>query len=101
MKYLKIFILSILLFSTFSFLSIFDDLAQSLYRNNAPNLSLGYPLTYYKLFFVEHTDFNYEWNRNFIVDYLFALVLSIGIYYLNEYLKKINKNEFKKLWKKH
>ena len=92
MNYLKIFILSILLFSTFSFLSIFDDLAQSLYRNNTPNLILGFPLTYYKLFFVEHPDFNYGWNRNFIWDYLFALIISFGIYYLNESLKKINRN---------
>lgn len=92
MKSVKTFILSILLFSTFSFLSIFDDLAQSIYRNNAPNLSLGYPLTYYELFFINYPDFNFGWNGNFIWDYLFALLLSIGIYYLNKYLKKINRN---------
>lgn len=90
MKYVKIFIWSILLFSTFSFFSIFDDLAQSLYINNAPNLSIGFPLTYYKLFFVEDPDFNYGWNKNCIWDYLFVLIISFGIYYLNKLFKKRN-----------
>lgn len=80
MKLLKIFISSIFIFSTLSFFSIFDDLAQSIYRNDAPNLDLGFPFTYYELFFVEHPDFNYGWNRNIIWDYLIALILSI-IYY--------------------
>lgn len=82
MKLLKIFISSIFIFSTLSFFSIFDDLAQSIYRNDAPNLDLGFPFTYYELFFVEHPDFNYGWNRNFIWDYLIALILSIVYYRL-------------------
>ncbi|KFF00446.1 hypothetical protein IX39_07310 [Chryseobacterium formosense] len=81
-KILKIFVLSILIFSTLSFFSIFDDLAQSIYKNDAPNLDLGFPFTYYELFFVEHPNFNYGWKENFIWDYLIALILSLSYYRL-------------------
>jgi hypothetical protein len=55
-KSFKIFVLSILVFPTLSFLSIFDDLAKSIYRNDAPNIDVEFPFTYYELFFFDHPD---------------------------------------------
>jgi|GEM_PF-5327734 len=88
MKTVKIFILSILIFSTLSFLSIFDDLAQSIYINDAPNIDIGFPFTYYELFFVEHPSYNFGWNVYFIWDYLFALIIIILYYQLQKLLNK-------------
>lgn len=88
MNLLKIITLSILIFSTLSFFSIFDDFAQSIYKNDAPNIDVGFPFTYYELFFVEHPNFNYCWKNNFIWDYLIAFLLTITYFKLKKILKK-------------
>lgn len=90
MAYVKIFLLSILLFFSISFITVIDDLniPPLGFVDNPCTIKIGFPFTYYHHFLVESPIPNSGWTGGFIPDYIFALVISIGFYYLKRFLNK-------------
>ncbi|WP_435524373.1 hypothetical protein [Chryseobacterium indoltheticum] len=56
--------------------------------DNSCTIKIGFPFTYYYQFLVESPIPNSGWKGGIVPDYIFALAISFGIYYLNQFLNK-------------
>jgi len=77
MAYIKIFLLSILVFFSISFITVIDDLniPPLGFVDNPCTIKIGFPFTYYHQFLVESPIPNSGWTGGFIPDYILRLSL--------------------------
>lgn len=72
-------ILSILIFLSTSFISVFLQLNTPLNRQIDSNLNIGFPLIYYNQFLVDLPIPNSSWNlKNLFFDFIFVYVIILG-----------------------
>jgi hypothetical protein len=74
LRYIKILILSILIFCSISFVTIINDLNIPAlgFVDNPCTLKIGFPYTFYHQFLVESPIPNSGWGKEIIIDYFFT-----------------------------
>lgn len=79
------------MFFSISFVTVLNDLnIPSLgFVDNPCTIKIGFPSTYYYQFLVEPPIPNSSWTEAIIQDYIFALAISLVIYFLNQRKLKV------------